>query len=125
MLLSLSGMPYISESSLQKSFSRCSRKILCRFQLREVRSQDFVRTAQSCIRTPINVKKLNSSRLHLSKRHGNTSGRTLEFEKTPTFLHRHKAGRQLAPVRTLGQFHPDTKILVKEITCILFASIRK
>jgi hypothetical protein len=34
----LSGMPFISESSFQKSVSRCSKKTLYRFQIREVGS---------------------------------------------------------------------------------------
>jgi hypothetical protein len=58
----LSGMLYISESSkvFQKSFSSVQRKILCRFQLREVESQVSVQIAQSCIRTPFSVEKLRT-----------------------------------------------------------------
>jgi hypothetical protein len=104
-------MPYISKSSLQKSCSRCSRKILCKFQLKEVGSQDSVRT-------PNSVKKPNSSKLHSSKRHGNTSEHTSEFKKILAFLRRHGVGRQLAPVRTLGQYRRDAEILDKEIACI-------
>jgi len=66
----------------------------------------------------------NSSRLHQSGRHGNTSGRFSEFEKIPSFLCRHGVGRQLAPVRTTGQHCPDVEILYKEIACIHYASIR-
>jgi hypothetical protein len=44
----------------QKSYFKCSRKILCRFQLREVRSHVSIRTAQSCVRTPISVEKLRT-----------------------------------------------------------------
>jgi hypothetical protein len=117
-------MLYISEYSLHKSVSRYSRKILCRFQLREVGSQDSVRTAQSCIRTPSSVEKLNSSRLHPSRRHGNTSGHTSGFKKIPAFLHKHGMGRQLAPVRTLGQHRPDAKILDNEIACNHSTSVR-
>jgi hypothetical protein len=98
-------------------------KILCRFQLKEVGSQVFVRTTLSYVQMPISVKKPNNSRLHLSGHHGNTSGRTSEFEKIPAFLHRHGVGRQLAPARMLGQHSPDAKILDKEITCIHFASV--
>jgi hypothetical protein len=42
----------------QKSYFKCSRKILCRFQLREVGSHVSVRMVQSCVWTPISVKKL-------------------------------------------------------------------
>jgi hypothetical protein len=52
------------------------------------------------------------------------SGPTLEFKKIPALLHRLGVGRQLAPVRTLGQHHPDTEILDNKIVCILFASFR-
>jgi hypothetical protein len=117
-------MLYILESLFQKSVSRCSKKILCRFQLKEVGSQVFVLTAQSCVHTPICVKKPNSSRLHSSGSHGNTFGRTLGFKKIPAFLHRHGVGRQLAPVRTSGQHRLDAEILDKEIACIYSASVR-
>jgi hypothetical protein len=43
---------------------------------------------------------LNSSRLHPSRCHGNTSGRSSEFEKILALLCRHGLGRQLAPVQT-------------------------
>jgi hypothetical protein len=116
-------MPYISESSLQKSFSRCSRKILCRFQLREIGSQDSVWMAQSCVWTPICVKKPNNSKLHPSGRHGNTFGHTSDFKKIPVFLHRHGVGRQLSPAQMPGQHRLDVEILDKEIVCIHSASI--
>jgi hypothetical protein len=118
-------MPYISESSLQKSFSRCLRKILCRLQPREVGSHVSVWTAQSCVRTPISVKKPNSSRLHTSGRHGNTSRRTSKSEKIPTFLCRYGVGRQLEPVRTSRQRRLDAEFLDKEIACIHSASVQK
>jgi hypothetical protein len=114
-------MSYFLASStvFHKSYFKCSRKILCRFQLRKVGSHVSIRTTQSCVRTPIIVEKPNSSRFHPSRRHGNTSGRTLEFEKILAFLHRDGVGRQLAPVRTSGQHHPDAEILDNEILCII------
>jgi hypothetical protein len=63
--------------------------------------------------TPISVKKPNSSKLHLSGRHGNTLGCSSEFEKIPAFLRRHGVGRQLALIWTLGQYNPDAEILEK------------
>jgi hypothetical protein len=55
-------MPYFSESSkeFQKSYFKCSRKILCGFQLIKVGSHVSVRMAQSCIWTLISVKKLRT-----------------------------------------------------------------
>jgi hypothetical protein len=124
MLLSESGMPYVSESSLQKSCSRCSMKILCRLKLREVESQVSIRMAQSCVRTPISVKKPNNSRLLPSERHGNMSRCSSEFEKFLAFLRRHRVGRQLAPVQTAGQHCLDAEIIDKEIVCILSAFVK-
>lgn len=49
-----------SKSSFQKSVSRYSKKIMCRFQIREVGSQVSVWMAQSSVRTPISVKKLRT-----------------------------------------------------------------
>jgi hypothetical protein len=72
---------------------------------------------------PISVEKMNSSRLHPSKRHGNMSGRSSEFEKI-AFLHRHGVGRQLALVQLSGQHRPDAEILDKEIACIHSAFVR-
>jgi hypothetical protein len=39
-------------------------------------------------------------------------------------LCRHELGRQLAPVRTTWQHHPDAEILDKEITCIHIVSVQ-
>jgi hypothetical protein len=79
------------------------RKIMCRFQLKEIGSHVSVRTTQSkrpdahqsatyvrmrwqcrsdahqCLETS------NCSRLHLSEHNGKLSGRSSEFEKNPTF----------------------------------------
>jgi hypothetical protein len=71
----------------------------------------------------ISVKEPNSLRLHPPGCHDNTSRRTSGFKKIPAFLHRHRVGRQLAPVQTLGQHRSDTKILNKEIACIHSASV--
>jgi len=119
-------MPYFSESStvFQKSYFKCSRKILCRFQLRKVGSYVSVWMTQSCVRTPISVEKPNSSRLHPFRRHGNTSRHTLEFEKIPAFVCRHGVGRQLAPIWMLGKHRPNAEILDKEIVYVHFVSVR-
>jgi hypothetical protein len=80
------------------------RKILCRFQLREIRSHESVQTTQSkrldahqsvtYVRTRWQyrpdahqcLETLNYSRLHLSKRNSKSVGNYLEFEKILTFL---------------------------------------
>jgi hypothetical protein len=49
----------------------------------------------------------NSSRLYLSGRCSNASGRSSEFDKKPNFLHRHKYGKKAASVRMTGQHRPD------------------
>jgi len=79
------------------------RKILCRFQLREIGSHDSVRTTQSkrqdahqsttYVKTKweyrLNahqcLETLNCSRLHPSGRNGKSSVCSLEFEKNPAF----------------------------------------
>jgi len=92
---------------------------MCRFQLKKVRSFVPVWMAQSCVRTPISVKKLlNSSRLHPFGCHGNMSGCSSEFVKIPSFLCRHGVGRQLALVWMTGQHRSNAEILDKEIASI-------
>jgi hypothetical protein len=44
-----------------------------------------------------------SSRMYLSGRHGNTSGRTSEFDKYSNFLHRHVYGKTTASIQMTGQ----------------------
>jgi len=81
--------------------------------------------AQSCVRTPISVKKLlNSARLHPSGRHGNTSGCSSDFVKILAFLCRHGVGRQLALVWMTRQHCPNAEILDKEIACIHSTFVR-
>jgi hypothetical protein len=48
------------------------------------------------------LEDLNSLRLHMSGRHGNTFGRTLEFEKFLDFLCRHVYGKTVASVQASG-----------------------
>jgi hypothetical protein len=87
------------------------------FQLRKVGSFVSVRIAQSCVLIPISVEKLlNSSRLHPSGRHGNTSGCSSEFEKIPAFLCRHGLERHSASIQTTGQHHLDAKSLIRKIS---------
>jgi hypothetical protein len=91
-------MPFISESSFQKSSSRCSkensvhipsqRSQIPRFHLD---SPDMCPDAHQCL------EDSNNSKLHLSGRNGNTSARSSEFDKKSDFLHRHRYGKQLHP----------------------------
>jgi hypothetical protein len=113
----LSGMPCIPESSkvFKKSYFKCLRKILCKFQLREVRSHVFIRTAQSCVRMPISVEKLQIVQgLHPSRHHGNTSECQSEFVKYLDFRCRHVYGKTTASIRMSGQHRPN-EVLNKAI----------
>jgi hypothetical protein len=49
----------------------------------------------------------NSSRLHPSRRHGNTFGCSSEFDKKSNFLLRHIYGKIVASVQTTGQHRPN------------------
>jgi hypothetical protein len=138
----LIGTLYISESSKYSEFIslirkrpyydkfQCHKLQECYFSvpgrfcvdsnLEEVGFFVSIQTAQWCIRMPISVEKLlNSSSVHLSRRHGNTSRRYSEFEKIPVILCKHGLGRQLASIWTLGQHRPDS-VLDKEIMCRQF-----
>jgi hypothetical protein len=57
-------------------------KILCRFQVRKVRSQASIWTTDTYVWTPIS---LYYSSLHPFERLSNTSGHSSEFEKNPAF----------------------------------------
>jgi hypothetical protein len=77
-------MPFISESSFQKCALRSSKKILCRFLVRKVGSQAFVRTAHTCV-----------------------SGGSSVFDKKLDFLLRHRYGKTAATVQNSGQHRSD------------------
>jgi hypothetical protein len=49
----------------------------------------------------------NSSRLHPSGRHGNTSKHSLEFDKKSNFLFRRRYEKTAASIRTTRQRRPD------------------
>jgi hypothetical protein len=50
---------------------------------------------------------LNSSRLHSSGRHGNTSGRSSKFDKKLDFLLKHKYRKTVASIWTTRKHRPD------------------
>jgi hypothetical protein len=102
-----------SSKVFQKSYFKCSRKTLYRFHLREVRSHVFVETAQSCVRTPISVKKLRIVQSCILPDVMATCPNALQSLR-----------RQLAPVWMSGQHRSDADILDKEITCIHFTFIQ-
>jgi len=98
--------PYYDKLQVSQASRRlfqCSRKILCRLQLREVESHVSVWTTQSkspeahysatYVRTRWQyrpdayqfLETSNCSRLHPSERNGKSSGRDLEFEKILAF----------------------------------------
>jgi len=96
----------------KECYFRSSRKILCRFQPREVGSQDSVRTLISQA-TSIQTTRTfrpdshqyrevsNNSRLHMSGRHGNTFRCSSEFQKNSMFKYISES------VRTKWLFRPD------------------
>jgi hypothetical protein len=55
----------------------------------------------------LNKKVMFCSRSHPSGHHGNTSGRSSEFDKKLDFLHRYRYGKTAASVRTTGQHRLD------------------
>jgi len=96
LLLDITLMKKKGRHKLQEGYFKCSRKILCRFQLREVRSHASVRTSLSIVLTLISqatsilttwlfrpdshqcLEVSNCSSLHPSRR-------SSEFQKNPTF----------------------------------------
>jgi hypothetical protein len=81
---------------------------MCRFQLKEVGSQVSVRTAQSCIQTPISVEKLRIVQGSICLDVMATcldalqSSRRIRFSFTDMYMGRqlHPTGRQCNTVRT-------------------------
>jgi hypothetical protein len=67
------------------------------------------------------AKQFKNASVQTSWQHIRTHFRDREDS---AFLHRHRVGRQLAIVRTLGQHRPNAEILDKEIACIHSASVR-
>jgi len=118
-------MPYFPEYSFQKSVSKCSKKILCRFQLREVGSQASVRSSpvkrpdahqsatsvrttwQYCPDAHQCLEDSNRSRLHPSRC-------SSEFDKKSNFLHRHRYGKIATSIQMTGKHRSDA-ILDKAI----------
>jgi hypothetical protein len=101
-------MPFISESSFQKSGPRCSKEDF--LQILTQRSQ----IPRFCPDGPVMrpdthqcLEDSNNLRLHPSGCHGNTFECSLEFDKKSDFLHRHRYGKKTASVQTTGQHHLD------------------
>jgi hypothetical protein len=104
----------------------CFKKILCRFQEREVGSQASVRTAQynirtlisqqhssgrrgNTIRTPINVQKFRTVQGCIRL---DVSATRLDVQQVNGFLCRHVYGKTATTIQTTGLHHPDA-ILAK------------
>lgn len=101
-----SGIPFISESSLQKCASQSSKKILCNFQVRRNRIPSFhldssvirpnghhcllfkltsIRTSQQHIRKPFRVLEESSVQVHPSRRRGNTVWTPVSVQQVKEF----------------------------------------
>jgi hypothetical protein len=105
---------------------QCSKKINCRFQLWEVESYVSVRTAQSCLRTPISIKKLlNSSRLHPSGHHGNTSGCSSKFEKIPAVFADTNWEDSLHPSERHGNTIRTPRSLIRKLRAYILYPFRR
>jgi hypothetical protein len=110
-------MSFISESSFQKSVSKCSKKILCRFQVKEVGSQSLVWTAQSCVRTPISVQKFRTVqgyiRLDVAAMRPDTyqssTRNQISFSDTDMGRQLQPSGQQDNTVRTLSLIRLDVE----------------
>jgi hypothetical protein len=110
-------MPFISESLFQKSVPRCSKTILCRFQLREVRSQASIRTAQSCVRMPINVQKIRTVQGCISpdfeatrpNAHQSSTRNRISFSNTNMGRQLHPSGQQGNTVQMLSLIRKDVE----------------
>jgi len=101
-------MSFISKSSFQKSGSRCSKEDYVQIPTQRSRIPRFrpdglvmILYAHQCL------EDSNSSRLHPSGRHGNTSGHSSEFNKKSDFLLRYIYGKTTASVQTTRQHRPD------------------
>jgi hypothetical protein len=127
MLLSYSGMKYISESSkvFQKSFFKVFKEDFVQIPTQRSRILCFHPDGPVMhLDTHQGREASNSRRLHPSGRHGHTSGCSSKFKKIPTILCRHGLGRQLAFAWTSGQHRLEAEILDNEIACRHSASFR-
>jgi hypothetical protein len=108
-------MPFILESSFQKSGSRCSEKILCKFQVREVRFQNFFRMTQSCVWTPISVQKFRTVQgcirpdvaVTCPDAHQCSTRNRISFSDIDTGIQLHPSRRQGNTIRTLSLIRQD------------------
>jgi hypothetical protein len=66
-------------------------------------------------RRPSVSRRFESSRLHPSGHHGNTSGRSSEFDKESNFLHKHIYGKTAASVRTTWQHRSDVTLIRQDV----------
>jgi len=102
-------MPFILESSFQKSGSKCSKEDSVQIPTQRSRIPRFIPDGPAMRPGTHQCPEVsNSSRLHPFGRHGNTFGRSSVFGKKSNFLLRHKYGKTATSVRTTGQYRPDT-----------------
>jgi hypothetical protein len=101
-------MLFISESSFQKSGSRRSKEDSVQIPSQKSQIQRF-RPDGPIMRPDAHqyLEDSNSLRLHPSRRNGNTSRRSSEFDKKSDFLHKHRDGKIATFVRMTGQYCLD------------------
>jgi hypothetical protein len=117
-------MPFILESSFQKSGSRYSKEDSMQIPTQRNWIPRF-RPEGQVMRSDAHqcLEDSNSSRLHPSGRHGNMSGRSSKFHNTSWQHVRHIYGKTAASVWTTGQHRPDT-VLIMVITCHRSVTVR-
>jgi len=107
----LSEMPYISESLkvFQKSFSSVQRKILCRFHSEKSDPKFPSRQPSHAFGRPSMSRSFEQFKI-VSVRTSWPHVQTLfKVRKILALLCRNGVGRQLAPIRMLGQHCPDAR----------------
>jgi hypothetical protein len=110
-------MLFISKSSFHKSVSRFLKKILCRFQVREVESQASVWTAQSYVQTPISVQKFLTVQGCIRPdiaatrpdAHQCLTRNQISFSNTDMGRQLHMSGHQVYTVWTLSLIRQDVE----------------
>jgi hypothetical protein len=112
MLLHNQGCRLFQIPHFTKVVQDAQKKILYRFQVREVGSQASIRTAQSCIRTPIQTIQ-GCIRPYVTATHSDThqssTRNPIFFSHTNMGRQLHPSGRQGNTVRTLSLIRQDVE----------------
>lgn len=109
-------MSFISKSSFQKSGSRCSKENFVQIPIQRSWIPRFCSyglvmhpNAHQCL------EDSNSSSLHPSRHHGNTSESSSEFNKKSNFLHKHINGKIATSIRMTRQHRPDASLIRQDV----------